>query len=175
VIEPSITVRPASVDDAGAVLDIYARYVTDTAISFEEEPPSVEEMASRIAHSHVWLVAEDGAALLGYAYASPFHRRAAYRWSVEISIYLREDARGRGIGRRLVGDLLDELRARGFVNAFAGTTMPNPASVALFESFGFEKIGHQRHVGFKRGTWHDVGWWELQLAESLPGSPPDPR
>jgi L-amino acid N-acyltransferase YncA len=158
-------IRPASSADAQVILEIYGPYVTDTAISFEEEPPSVEEMAERIETSHLWLVAEDDPGLVGYAYAGPFHPRPAYRWSVEVSIYLAPEAIGRGIGKELLRELLDGLRAKGFVNAFAGTTLPNPASVALFESFGFEKIAHQRKVGYKLGEWHDVGWWQLRFPE----------
>jgi L-amino acid N-acyltransferase YncA len=115
-------------------------------------------------------VAEDADGIAGYAYAARFHPRSAYRWSVEVSVYLAEDARGRGLGRRLIATLLERLRERGFVNAFAGTTLPNPASVALFESFGFRKIAHWDEVGFKLGSWHDVGWWQLKLQE--PAVPP---
>lgn len=163
-------IRPATAGDAPGVLAIYAPIVETTAISFEEEPPSPDEMRRRIRGSNLWLVADDGPDISGYAYAASFHPRAAYRWSVEVSIYLAESARGRGLGRRLLGDLLERLRGRGFVNAFGGIALPNPASVALFESFGFEKIAHQRIVGFKLGAWHDVGWWQLQLTE--PTIPP---
>ena len=158
-------IRPATTSDASAIADIYAPYVTGTAISFEEDPPSVAEMAERIEKSHMWLLAEDGSGIHGYAYAAPFHRRPAYRWSVEVSIYLEPEVIGKGIGRRLLSELIEGLRERGFVNAFAGTTLPNPASIALFESYGFEKIAHQKKVGFKLGGWHDVGWWQLQLIE----------
>ena len=129
-------------------------------------------MARRIRTSHIWLVAEVDSAVRGYAYAAPFHRRPAYRWSTEVSIYLADDATGKGIGKQLLRELVDKLVGRGFVNAFAGTTLPNPASIALFESFGFEKIAHQRNVGFKLGAWHDVGWWQLQLRDAAV-PPPD--
>ena len=119
--------------DAEAILSVYAPYVIGTAISFEEQPPTVDEMAERIEAGHLWLVAEDDDQILGYAYAAPFHRRPAYRWSVEVSIYLTEAATGRGVGKLLLGRLLDQIRARGFVNAFAGTTLPNARSIALFE------------------------------------------
>jgi L-amino acid N-acyltransferase YncA len=160
---PAPSIRVASVNDAESILDIYGPYVLDTAVSFEERPPTVDEMAERIAAGHLWLVAEGGMGVLGYAYAAPFHRRPAYRWSVEVSIYLSEAATGQGVGRLLLGELLDGIRSRGFVNAFAGTTLPNPRSIALFESFGFEKIAHQEKVGFKLGAWHDVVWMELQV------------
>ena len=154
-----MTIREASGDDAAAVAAIYAPLVTDTVISFEEEPPSPEEMARRIAASHLWLVAEEDAGdLAGYAYAAPFHPRAAYRWSVEVSVYLADDARGRGVGKRLVTELVDRLRDMGFVNAFGGTALPNPASERLLESLGFEQVALQKDVGFKFDAWHDVSW-----------------
>jgi L-amino acid N-acyltransferase YncA len=164
--EPLMKIRAASAEDAAAVAAIYAPYVIGTAVSFEERAPSVNEMAERIENSHVWLVAEDDSGVQGYAYAARFHPRPAYRWSAEVSIYLSEHARGRGVGKRLLRELLDGLVARGLVNAFAGTTLPNAASVGLFESFGFEKITHQKKVGFKLGRWHDVGWWQLQLRDA---------
>jgi L-amino acid N-acyltransferase YncA len=166
----TVTIRTASPEDARDVLAIYAPYVMGTAISFEEKPPTPNEMAARIQSSNLWLIAEEDSRISGYAYATKFHPRPAYRWSNEVSIYLVDGARGRGLGRRLLRELLEGLRARGFVNAFAGTTLPNPASVALFESFGFEKVAHQKKVGFKLGAWHDVGWWQLQLRD--PPTPP---
>lgn len=110
--------------------------------------------------------------MTGYAYASRFHPRSAYRWSAEVSVYLAAEARGQGLGRQLVEELLGRLRELGFVNAFAGTALPNRASVRLFESLGFEKIGHWARVGFKHGAWHDVGWWQLHIRE--PTIPPPP-
>lgn len=139
-------------------------------MSFEEIPPSASEVAARIAASHVWLVAETQSRLVGYAYAAPFHPRSAYRWSAEVSVYLAESARGRGLGRSLVESVLEWLLRNGYVNAFAGITLPNPASVHLFESVGFEQVALQHSVGFKLGAWHDVGWWQRQLRE--PTVPP---
>ena len=169
---PAPSIRPAGPGDAAGVLAIYAPIVRESAISFEDEPPSEQQVADRIAASHLWLVAEEGGEIVGYAYAGRFHPRSAYRWSAEISVYLAERARGRGLGKRLVGELLDRLREMGFVNAFAGTTLPNKGSVGLFESFGFEKIAHQHQVGFKLGAWHDVGWWQLRIQ---PASVPPPE
>lgn len=169
--EDGFPIRSATPDDAAGVLAIYAPIVTGTVVSFEETPPDEQEMRRRIAASHAWLVADDEAGVAGYAYAAPFHERAAYRWSVEVSVYLAERARGRGLGRSLVAELLAQLTARGFVNVFAGVALPNDASVALFESFGFVKIAHQRQAGFKMGAWHDVGWWQLELQGS-PVPPP---
>jgi phosphinothricin acetyltransferase len=164
------SIRPARPDDAAGILAIYAPIVRETAISFEEEPPSREAMAERIAASHAWLVADGGDGIAGYCYAGRFHPRAAYRWSTELSIYLAPDARGHGLGAQLLSELLDRLRDLGFVNAFAGTTLPNEGSMRLFERFGFEKIAHWSEVGFKLGEWHDVGWWQLRLQE--PRVPP---
>lgn len=163
-------IRDATADDAAAVAAIYAPLVTETIVSFEEEPPSPAEMAERIAASHVWLVAEDDGEVAGYAYAARFHPRAAYRWSVEASIYLAPAVRGRGIGKRLVAELLERLKAMGFVNVFGGTALPNPASERLLESFGFEKVSHWKHAGFKFDAWHDVSWRQLTLQE--PTVPP---
>lgn len=161
--------RSAGPDDAEAVLSIYAPIVVDTIISFEEQVPTLDDMRARIAGSHAWLVAEDEGTVVGYAYAGRFHPRSAYRWSAEVSIYLAPVARGRGLGRSLLRALLDELGAMGYVNAFAGITLPNPASVRLFESSGFTKIANWKDAGFKLGRWHDVGWWQLQLrAPSVP-------
>jgi phosphinothricin acetyltransferase len=171
-MEDRVSIRPARPDDAAGVLAIYAPIVRDTAISFEDEPPSCEEIAERIARSHVWLVAEAGGRIVGYCYAAQFHPRSAYRWSTEISVYLAEAARGRGLGAQLVETVLERLRELGFVNAFAGTALPNEGSLRLFESFGFEKIAHWDQVGFKLGAWHDVGWWQLRL--QAPTTPPPP-
>jgi L-amino acid N-acyltransferase YncA len=122
----------------------------------------------------VWLVAEDDGDVVGYAYAARFHPRAAYRWSTEASIYLAPEARGRGTGKRLVAELLVRLKAMGFVNVFGGTSLPNPASECLLESFGFKKVAHWEHVGFKLDAWHDVSWRQLTLQEpTVP--PPEPR
>jgi L-amino acid N-acyltransferase YncA len=163
-------VRDATLEDASEVLRIYAPIVAKTAISFEEEPPDVAEIRKRIGKSQVWLGAEENSAVVGSAYAWRFHPRAAYRWSIEVSVYLAQSARGRGIGKVLLRAVLDRLIQSGFVNAFAGIALPNPSSVALFESFGFVKIAHWKQIGFKLGAWHDVAWWQLQLQE--PSVPP---
>jgi L-amino acid N-acyltransferase YncA len=165
-------IREARPEDAVGVLEIYGPIVRETHISFEEESPSLEQISERIAESHLWLVAESGGEILGYAYAAPFHPRPAYRWSVEVSVYLRPEARGRGLGRQLLEGLLERLREMGFVNAFGGVALPNPASVRLFESLGFERIAHQEQVGFKLGSWYDVDWWQLRLRD--PTVPPPP-
>ena len=166
----SVTIRDARVEDAAAVLAVYRPFVTETSISFEEEPPPVEEVEARIDSCHIWLLAEEGGDVAGYAYASPFHERRAYRWSIEVSVYLRRTSQTRGIGRMLLGTLLERAEARGFVNAFAGIALPNDASIRLFQAFGFTQIGQWTAAGFKLGAWRDVTWWQLRLRE--PTIPP---
>ena len=163
-------IRDARPSDAATIAAIYAPLVTDTIVSFEEEPPSADEMADRIAASHAWLVAEEDGAVVGYAYAARFHARAAYRWSAEASVYLAPEARGRGLGKTLVAELLERLKRMGFVNVFGGIALPNPASERLLDSFGFQKIAQWEHAGFKLDAWHDVSWRQLTLQE--PTVPP---
>lgn len=167
---PLPTVREAGPGDAAGILAIYAPMVTDTAVSLEDEPPAVGEIAARIKSSHLWLVCEQGELVTGYAYASRFRPRGGYRWSAEVAIYLAPETRSRGIGRTLLSALLDRLSGLGLVNAFAGIALPNPASIRLFESCGFIKVAHWNQVGFKLGAWHDVAWWQLQLRD--PTTPP---
>lgn len=169
----SVRIRPARPDDAEAVAAIYAPIVRDTPISFEIEPPDADEMRQRFASSRgrtPWLVCTEADALLGYAYAAPHRLRPAYRWSVDVSVYVHENARSRGVGAGLYAALLPILRIQGFHRAYAGITLPNAASVGLHESAGFAALGVYRRVGFKCNVWHDVGWWDCALAE--PSQPP---
>jgi phosphinothricin acetyltransferase len=175
-----LTIRTARLDDAEAIQAIYAPIVRDTAISFELEPPTVDEMRRRIAATSAglpWLVGvDDAGAVLGYAYAGKHRERAAYQWSVDVTVHVRADCRGQGVGKALYERLFELLVAAGYCQAFAGIALPNAASVALHESIGFQPIGVYRHVGFKHGAWRDVGWWqrELQLPEhprTLPSPP----
>jgi L-amino acid N-acyltransferase YncA len=162
-------VRDAEDGDGRACAAIYAPYVTDTAITFETEPPSAVEMAARIAdaqRSHAWLVLEeDDGRVVGYAYGSVWKTRAAYRWACEVSAYLEPGRRRTGGGRMLYEALLDRLAARGFRVAIAGMTLPNEASVGFHRAMGFEPVGIYRRVGFKHGAWHDVAWTQRTLAE----------
>lgn len=163
------TIRGVEFADAAAIRDIYAPFVTDSATSFEAEPPDVATIETRIREQRErfpWLVAEGGGDVLGYAYASP-HRaaRKAYQWCVEVSIYLHARMRRRGLGRALYGALFDLLRRQGYVNAYAGITLPNEGSTRLHESLGFRPVGVYPRVGFKFGKWHDVVWLELRLQE----------
>lgn len=171
------TVRTATAADATAVQAIYAPVVRDTAISFEEEEPSVPEMARRIAatlETYPFLVLEEAGQVLGFAYAGALRVRAAYRWSAEITAYVDARARGRGIGRTLYDALLDTLKRQRFHAAFAGVALPNPASVGLLKAVGFSHFGTYQEVGFKFGRWHDVAWWRLPLAAGLPAGEPIP-
>jgi L-amino acid N-acyltransferase YncA len=176
--EPPQAIRLAAGRDAGQVAAIYAPVVRDTAISFEIEPPGTDEMRRRIEETlkhFPWLVCEREREVIGYAYAGAHRPRAAYRWSVEVSAYVRSDARRRGVGRALYASLFAVLALQGFYNAYAGITLPNPPSVGLHEAVGFRPVGVYRGVGYKLGAWRDVGWWELPLRERTisPGEPLD--
>ena len=162
-----MTMREARVDDADAIAAIYNYYVLTTSISFEETEVSAIDMAGRIADVQAaglpWLVAEIDGAVAGYAYATKWRVRHAYRFSVESSVYLAPDSAGKGIGAKLYGVLLERLRAGGYHLAIGGIALPNAASVALHEKMGFEKVAHFSEVGFKFGRWTDVGYWQLAL------------
>jgi phosphinothricin acetyltransferase len=157
----------ASEADATACAAIYAPYVTDTAITFETDPPSPAAMADRIAaavRSHAWLVLEDQARVVGYAYGSAFNTRPAYRWACEVSVYLEVGRRRTGAGRALYEALFARLAERGFRVAIAGMTLPNDASVGLHGALGFAPVGTYRRIGFKHGRWHDVAWMQRFIA-----------
>lgn len=176
---PDHSIRDAEpARDAAACAAIYAPHVEDGPVSFEESAPDAAEMAARIERygaSHAWLVAERGEEVAGYAYATAFNERPAYRWSTSVSVYIAEDARGQGLGRALYEALFDRLRERGFRMACAGITLPNEASVGLHESLGFELVGVNREIGWKQGAWRDVGWYQLELAPAPADPPPEPR
>lgn len=159
--------RPATADDAGAIAAIYNHYVLNTIITFEEEAVTAVEMAERVAEVQrlnlPWFVWEEGGQVLGYAYASKWKSRCAYRYSVESSIYLAHDATGRGLGKKLYLALIAALRERGIHSIIGGIALPNPSSVGLNEKLGFQKIGHFKEVGWKFNQWIDVGYWELIL------------
>lgn len=168
-------IREAATEDATACAALYAPYVTDTAVSFETEPPDAGEMARRITRAHAWLVLEDHGRIAGYAYATRFAERAAYRWSCETSIYLEQGRRRTGAGRALYEALFQRLRDRGFCRAFAGMTLPNDASAGLHRALGFEPAGIYRRVGWKLGAWHDVAWVQrdLHATEGCTSAPPE--
>ncbi len=164
------TIRIADPADAREVADIYGPIVASTAISFETEVPSERETRDRIAAALAlapWLVCCEGEHVLGYAYASRHRERAAYRWCVDVSVYVRDVARRAGVGRAVYGSLFALLRLQGFHAAHAGIVLPNDASVRLHESLGFRPVGVYPRVGYKLGRWHDVGWWQLELRDRV--------
>lgn len=169
-------IRLARAEDAQAIQVIYAPIVNHTPISFETTPPPIDEIRQRIEKtlkSFPWLVYEDAGMLLGYAYASQHRTRLAYQWAVDVSVYVHEQSRHRGVGRRLYTALFQLLRQQGFYNAYAGITLPNAGSVALHEAMGMRPLGVYHKVGYKLGAWHDVGWWqgELQPHSDNPSTP----
>lgn len=164
----SFTVRPARESDAPAMLAIYRPYVENSAISFEYDPPSIDEFAARV-HKYLtgWagVVAEADGQLLGYAYGSSHRERAAYQWSAETTVYVAQGAHRGGIGRSLYTALFPMLKDAGYCNAYAGVTLPNPGSVGLHQAVGFKLIGTFPRVGYKYGQWHDVAWFHLALRD----------
>lgn len=170
-------IRTARPDDGPALAAIYRPYVLDTAISFEDVPPTPTEMSQRITATLTtspFLVFEEEGGVVGYAYAGPHRARPAYRWSVDVAVYAAQGAHGRGLGRALYTEMLDRLARQGFHAAFAGIALPNDKSVGLHEALGFRHLGTYREVGFKFGKWHDVGWWRRSLSDGLPAGDPIP-
>jgi phosphinothricin acetyltransferase len=158
--------RQCTPADAAQICGIYNHYVRETVVTFEETPVLEADMAQRISDATgrlPWLVWETETGIVGYAYARPWRVRAAYRHSVESSIYLAPHATGRGLGSRLYIDLIKELRHRGLHCVIGGVALPNPASVSLHEKLGFAKVAEFRQVGFKFERWIDVAYWELML------------
>jgi L-amino acid N-acyltransferase YncA len=173
-----MVIRPAQpARDAAGCAAIYAPFVRDTVVSFEEQVPSAQEFVRRIERTsdrYPWLVAEDRATVAGYAYASAHRDRAAYRWAADVAVYIGDGYRRRGLGRALYGALLPLLERQGIQVVCAGVTLPNDASVALHEALGFQPVGVYRRIGWKAGSWHDVGWWQLDLVAPAAGRPPEP-
>ena len=157
-------IRKVEADDVKVTCDIYNHYAENTIITFEEQTVSVQEMQNRIREvttSLPWLVFENNGDVVGYAYASRWKGRCAYRYSVESAVYLSPDVTRRGIGSQLYGKLISILRGRAIHSVIGGIALPNPASVALHEKMGFEKVAHFKEVGWKFNQWIDVGYWEL--------------
>jgi phosphinothricin acetyltransferase len=168
------TVRRASVADAAAVLGIYAPNVRDSIISFELEPPDVAEMARRIEAAgdrYPYLVCELDGIVAGYAYGSQFRPRPAYRWTVEVSVYVASGFQRRGVASALYTALLRVLELQRFHLAVAVIGLPNEGSVLLHERLGFRAVGVFPEVGFKCGTWVDVGMWQRPLANPAADEP----
>ncbi len=163
-------IRAAVRADADAVTRIYNHYVRETIVTFESTELEVDEMARRIdatVNSGLpWIVAEEGGSLVGYACASKWKNRHAYRYSVESTIYLDPAVTRRGIGRRLYGALLEQIRDCGMHVVIGVISLPNPASAGLHEALGFRKVGEFQEVGYKLDRWIDVGYWQLTLRPS---------
>jgi L-amino acid N-acyltransferase YncA len=173
----TVEFRVATPDDAKAVLAIYAPYCSSTYVSFETAPPNEPQMRERIERilSHYpWLIGEVNGQVGGYVYATQHRERAAYRWSVDVAVYVAERHHRRSLGRALYSSLFAILCEQGFFQAYASITLPNAASVGLHESVGFEPVGVFPKVGYKLDRWLDVGWWRLQLTREI-DNPPDPR
>jgi phosphinothricin acetyltransferase len=173
----SARIRVATPDDAASILDIYAPYCTSTLVSFEIVAPTESQMrerVSRVTANYPWLVAEIDDRVAGYVYASQHRERAGYRWAVDAAVYIAQTHHRRNVGRALYATLFALLREQGIFQAYAGITLPNPASVGLHEAVGFENIAVFQNVGYKLGRWLDVGWWRLQLMPPVE-NPPEPK
>ncbi|MFL5583732.1 MAG: GNAT family N-acetyltransferase [Gemmatimonadaceae bacterium] len=169
-------IRVAGLDDAAGIAEVYAPAVLERSTSFELAPPTPDEFASRISsvlQKYPWLVCESAGECIGYAYATAHRDRAAYRWSVDTAVYVSTKAHRRGVGTALYLSLFDILALQGYRNAYAGITLPNPASEGMHLRAGFTPVGVYKHVGYKFGAWHDVAWFERAI---LPAEkdPPEP-
>ena len=171
--ETCLKIRDAKSTDAKAIVAIYNHFIVNTTITFEEQAVTESDMAQRIADVQggelPWLVAEQDGVVLGYAYATKWRVRHAYRFSVESTVYLAPPFAGKGIGRLLYTALLGRLREQGCHLVIGGIAQPNAASVALHEALGFRKVAQFKEVGFKFGRWVDVGYWQLMLSGAMPG------
>ncbi|ABL99549.1 arsinothricin resistance N-acetyltransferase ArsN1 family B [Shewanella amazonensis] len=165
-------IRHAALHDASAVADIYNHYIESTAITFEETPLQAAEIAARIQHVQAaglpWLVALEGNALTGYAYATKWKERSAYRFTVETTVYVAPNGHGKGVGTALYQALIERLKILKVNSVIGGITLPNPASIALHEKMGMKKVAHFQNIGYKFGQWQDVGYWQLNL-QTVPG------
>ncbi|WP_421774789.1 arsinothricin resistance N-acetyltransferase ArsN1 family B [Gracilimonas sp.] len=160
-------IRPVKPEDASALLDIYNYYVRETTVTFEEEEITPDDIQSRILKVESaglpWLVAETENEIVGYSYATKWKERSAYRYSVEISVYVDHNQQGNGWGTKLYQALFTELQRKNIHVAIGGITLPNKASIALHEKFGMKKVAHFKEIGFKFGQWLDVGYWQKRL------------
>lgn len=171
-------IRQATAADAAGILSIYEPFIRDTSLTFETDVPSLADFAHRIesyTKQFPWLVAIEDQDILGYAYASRYRERSGYQWSVECSIYIRDDQRGSGLASKLYSALFLLLRAQGFTTVYAVINLPNDRSVSFHEKMGFRYLVTYEKVGFKLGRWKDVGWWQLRLNDFVEDpSPPRP-
>jgi L-amino acid N-acyltransferase YncA len=171
-------IRTVTLEDAESVQRIYAPSITKSAISFELEVPSVDDIKRRIKSvlpQFPWIVYEEDKKVVGYAYGGVHRTRAAYQWMTEVSVYVDEKYFARGIGKFLYEELFKILKKQGYHRAVAGITLPNPASIGIHKHFGFEHVGTFKESGYKLGSWHDVDWWSLELNPAVKDpSPPIP-
>ena len=170
-----MTIRPAIAADAPAIAAIYDHYARETCVTFNTQGPSAEHYAKQIAEGrYPVLSAEEGGEVVGFAYAAAFRPHDAYRWDVELTIYLRPGMQGQGIGSQLMDALLQDLIRLGYLTAYSCVTVPNDRSVALHKRFGFTELGVFPATGYKHGAWHGVLWLSKTLGE-LASPPPEPR
>lgn len=168
-------IRAAMEQDLPAILEIYRPYILETAYTFEYEVPSLEAFRARFASitdRHPWLVWEENGEILGYAYGEKAFERAAYQWDADLAVYLRQDCRGRGIGRALYGAVEEILRQQGYIVAYALVSTDNEGSCRFHEAMGYRNIMLQPNCGWKHGRWHGLIWYEKRLREGNPGEPP---
>jgi L-amino acid N-acyltransferase YncA len=173
----TVPIRLATPDDTAGILAIYAPYCLSSHVSFETAAPSNAEMRERITRitdEYPWLVAETSGEVAGYVYASQHRARPAYRWAVDVAVYIGRAHQRRGLGRALYTSLFAILREQAYFKAYAGITMPNAGSVGLHTALGFQPVAVFPKVGYKLGRWLDVGWWQLDLQPEIE-NPPEPR
>jgi L-amino acid N-acyltransferase YncA len=160
-------VRHAKASDVDALSAIYNYYILNTVVTFEEQPISALEMLSRITEvtdaGLPWLVAEQNQETVGFAYASKWKGRCAYRHSVEVTVYLSHSITAKGIGSALYAELFKCLKEKSIHVVLGGISLPNVASIALHEKFSMSKVAHFEEVGYKFGDWVDVGYWQGKL------------
>jgi phosphinothricin acetyltransferase len=166
-IAPEISIRSAMPKDAGPIAEIYNHHVANTIVTFDEDPVSSSEMARRLDEAQSggwpWLVACEGESVVGYAYGAAWRPRPGYRFSAEVTVYVAPGQEGRGIGSRLYHELIPRLQSHGAHSLMGGIALPNDASVALHEKFGFKKVAHFEDAGIKFDRWIDVGYWQRLL------------
>jgi len=163
-----VEIRLIITKDAQEIIDIYSPSVLSAAVSFETVVPPIDEMQRRIQsclEKFPWIVCVVDGKIAAYVYASKHREREAYQWSCECSVYVRDDFKGKGIGKELYQLLFEILKLQGFINVYAGITLPNEASVHLHEKCGFMPFAKYENIGYKFGSWHTVGWWKLQINE----------
>jgi L-amino acid N-acyltransferase YncA len=160
-------IRDATLNDAAKIVDIYNHYISDSVVTFEQETISADIMQERIGKvldsKLPWLVAEQDSNIIGYCYATPWKERSAYRFSVEATVYLLPQVKGRGWGSQLYQSLFEQLKHKQIHAVMGGITLPNEASIKLHEKFGMNKVAHFKQVGYKFKQWLDVGYWQKIL------------